>query len=127
MLRLDKRLAGRVARRGFTLPEMQITLALFILVIGGVMVTYLFGLRMFEVIRPKLDASDQARVFVGRLAEEVKSATLVKIGSGTLNSFTEVGVNSAQFGNALQIYPSSDSNLFVRYFWRSNDNSVQRL
>src|SRR5207248_4460406 len=36
-------------------------------------------------------------------------------------------MNSAQSGSAVQIYPTADSNLFVRYFWNSTGNSVQRL
>ncbi len=113
-------------KRGFSLLETQITLALFVLVIGGVMVTYLFGLRLFEFIRPKLDASDQARVFMGKLAEEVKTATQIKIGSGDVSSFTEVGVNTSQSGSALQIYPTTDTNFYVRYFRNSSDNTVKR-
>src|SRR4051812_8540867 len=113
--------------RGFTLPETQITLAILVVVIGGMTVTYLFGMRLFEIVRPKLDATDQARALVGKLNYEVKSATQIKIGTGSLTSFTEAAVNSPQSGNAIQIQPESDTNYFVRYFWNASDQTLRRL
>jgi hypothetical protein len=113
--------------RAFTLPEAQISLTIFVVLLGGMAVTYLFGIRLFDMIRPKLDATDQARVLIGTLSQEIKAAARVKIGSGDLTSFTEVGVNTAQSGTAVQIYPSADTNLFVRYYYDSGDRTVKRL
>jgi len=112
---------------GFTLPETQITLSIFVIVIGGMAVTYLFGLRLFEMVRPKLDATDQARALVGKLNYEVKSASQIKVGTGSSSSFTEAALNSSQTGNAIQIYPDTDTNYFVRYFWNGSDLTVKRL
>ena len=113
--------------RGFTLPETQIALAIFVIVIGGMSVTYLFGVRLFEMVRPKLDAMDQARVLVGKLNYEVKAASQIKVGTGSLSSFTEAALNTLQSGNAIQIYPESDTNYFVRYFCDASDQTVKRL
>src|SRR5437660_472585 len=113
--------------RGFTLPETQIALAIFIIVIGGMSVTYLFGVRLFEAVRPKLDATDQARVLVGKLNYEVKAASQIKVGTGSSSSFTEAAINTLQSGNSIQIYPDTDTNYFVRYFWDSYDQTVKRL
>ena len=112
---------------GFTLPETQVTLALFVLVVGGMMVTYLFGYRLFQFIQPKLNASDQARVLLGKMSQEIKTAAVIKVGTGDKNGFTEVAVNSPQKGTSLQIYPTSDTNYFVRYFWNATDLTVKRL
>lgn len=112
---------------GFTLPETQIALAIFVIVIGGMSVTYLFGMRLFNIVKPKLDATDQARLLVGKLNYEVKSATQIKVGTGSATSFTEAAVNSAQSGNAIQIQPDTDTNYFVRYFWNASDQTVKRL
>ena len=109
------------------MPETQITLAILVVVIGGMTVTYLFGMRLFEMVRPKLDATDQARALVGKLNYEVKSASQIKVGSGSLSSFTEAALNSSQSGNAIQIYPDTDTNYFVRYFWNATDQTVKRL
>jgi len=110
----------------FTLPETQITLTIFIVVIGGMAVTYLFGVRLFELVRPRLDATDQARTLLGILSYEVRSAARILVGSGDVTSFTEVGINTNQVGSAIQIYPDSDTNVFIRYFWNSNQ-TVSRL
>src|SRR5437762_47488 len=120
--------SGRFAwLRGFTLPETQIALAIFVVVIGGMTVTYLFGMRLFEIVRPKLDATDQARALVGKLSYEVKSACQIKVGTGSSSSFTEAAVNTSQSGNAIQIQPDADTNYFVRYFWSASDQTVKRL
>ena len=89
--------------------------------------TYLFGLRLFAMVRPKLDATDQARLLVGTVSSEIKGAAQIKVGTGGLLSFTEVSLNSPQSGNAIQIYPSSDTNLFVRYYYDSGDRTLKRL
>jgi hypothetical protein len=78
------------------------------------------------LVRPKLDATDQARAFLGTLSYEIKSAAVIKIGSGNLNSFTEVGINTNQVGNAIQIYPDSDTNIFIRYYLDTTANTVNR-
>jgi hypothetical protein len=119
---------GRSKRllRAFTYPEMQISLTIFIIVIGAMSVTYLFGIRLFELIRPKLDATDQARKFLGTLSYEIKSAAVVKIGAGNRNSFAEVGANTNQVGNAIQIYPDSNTNIFIRYYLDTTAKTVNR-
>jgi hypothetical protein len=113
--------------RAFTLPEVQISLMIFMVVIGGMAVTYLFGVRLFAMVQPKLDATDQARLLVGTVSSEIKAAAQIKVGTGSLLSFTEVSLNSPQSGNAIQIYPSSDTNLFVRYYYDSGDRTLKRL
>ena len=105
----------------------KIASAICVIVIGGMSVTYLFGMRLFDIVKPKLDATDQARALVGKLNYEVKSASQIKVGSGSSSSFTEAALNSSQSGNAIQIYPDTDTNYFVRYFWNSSDQSVKRL
>src|SRR3954465_13930297 len=96
--------------QAFTLPETQITLTIFIVVIGGMAVTYLFGVRLFEFIRPRLDATDQARNLLGLVSYEVKSAARIAVGFGDVTSFTEVGINQPQTGSAIQIYPDLNTN-----------------
>lgn len=117
---------ARAARRAFSLPETQITMAIFIVVIGGMAVTYLFGVRLFEYIRPRLDATDQARNLLGLVSYEVKSAARIAVGSGDLTSFTEVGINQPQFGSAVQIYPDLNTNAFIRYYL-GTDQTIKRV
>lgn len=111
---------------GFTLTEMLVAMAVVLLVITGVISTHLYSLRMFELIKPKLSAADEAREAIARLSEEVRSAFLVRVGQGGSNSFTEVAPNAPQQGSAIQIYPTSDPNTFIRYFWDNEERKVKR-
>ena len=110
----------------FTLPEFMVTLAVMMIVMAGVMATHLFGMKMYELTRSKLGASDEARAALGKLVSEIRSAKLLRIGDGSLSRFTEAGLNSLQIGNALQIHPSTNTNTFVRYFWDSSDKKLKR-
>jgi hypothetical protein len=111
---------------GFTLVEMQVAMAVMLIVIAGVIASHLYSLRMFELIKPKLSAADEARVAVARLSEEVRSAFVVRIGTGSSDSFTEVGPYAPQGGSALQIHPTADMNSFIRYFWDADERKVKR-
>jgi len=52
---------------------------------------------------------------------EIREAKILRIGSGNLTGFNEVGVNTQQIGSAIQIYPTLNTNTFVRYYWDSAD------
>jgi hypothetical protein len=103
-----------------------VTMGLFIFVIAGVISSHMFCLRLFQVIKPKLTASDEARATVAKLTEEIRTANNIRIGSGTLSSFAEVSANAPQIGSAIQIYPSTNTNTFVRYYWDASDSKLKR-
>jgi hypothetical protein len=110
----------------FTLPEFMVTMVIFIFVIGGVIASHIYGLKMFQLARSKLGASDEARRAVGMLTEEIRTAKTIKIGTGGLGSFVGIATGSAQRGNAIQIYPTSATNAFIRYFWDGSDRRLKR-
>lgn len=110
----------------FTLPEFLVTLAVMMIVMAGVMSTHLFGMKMFELTKSKLGASDEARAAISKMVSEIRSAKLLHVGNGSLSMFTEASVNSPQVGNAIQIHPSTSTNTFVRYFWDASDKKLKR-
>jgi len=57
---------------------------------------------------------------------EIREAKILRIGSGNLTGFNEVGVNTQQIGSAIQIYPTLNTNTFVRYYWDSADKRLKR-
>ena len=116
----------RTRRAGFTLSELMVTMGVTLLVMAGVASSHMFGLRMFELTKAKLGASDEARAAISRMIDEVRSAKILRIGQGGLASFTEVGVNSPQVGSAIQIYPTTSTNTFVRYYWDVADKKLKR-
>jgi len=119
--------SSRSSVRAFTVTEVMVSASLLVLVMAGILGANLFGLRMMQITRAKLGANDEARKAISKLVKEVRSAKLVKVGSGNISTFTEVAVDSQQRGSALQLYPAlNDTNQFVRYFWDSSDNRLKR-
>lgn len=119
---------SRASRRqtGFTLVETMITMVTMMIVIGGAMAAYIYGLRIVQFTKPKLGASDEARQAISLLTDEIRSARSIKIGSGNIASFTEVSPFTLQVGSALQVYPSTNTSQFIRYFWDQGDGKLKR-
>jgi hypothetical protein len=85
-----------------------------------------FGLHMLQLARSKMGASDEARAAIAKMMEEIRSAKLLRIGNGTLTDFTEVDVDTPQKGSSVQIFPTTNFNAYVRYFWDSEDKRLKR-
>ena len=111
---------------GYTITELMVTMAIVLLVMGAVLSAHVFGMRLFEITKAKLGASDEARAAVSSMISEIRSAKLIRLGDGSLSNFTEVGVNVLQRGSAVQIYASTNLNSFVRYFWDASDRKLKR-
>lgn len=119
---------GRVgtAAGAFALPNLMVSMAILLMVLAGITTSHLFGLRMFELTRAKLGASDEARAAISKLIEEIRSSKLVRIGNGNLMAFAEIPVNTPQRGSAIQVYPTLDTNQFIRYYWDAADRQLLR-
>src|SRR5262245_23076753 len=115
------------SRRGFSLPEALMVMALLSILLGGAVASHIFGLRLMEIIDAKGSASSEARRNTLALMQEICSARMVAVGDGTLNSFSEAGMDVPQRGSALQLYPSTDTNVFVRYFLDLVDRKLKRM
>src|SRR4051794_35505078 len=123
---IQRKSTGSLGLAAFTLPEMMVTMAVFLVLITATVAAHLYGIRMFEFIRPKLDANDQARNTISRIIEEVRCATKVKVGTGGVGTFTAIPPNTAQIGTAIEIYPSVSNNDFIRYFRDPADSTLKR-
>jgi len=123
---LSLQLKSDKGKRAFTLPELLITMAIMFLVLGGLITCHLFGLRMFELTKSKLGASDEARAAFNFMAEEIRSAKLIRLGSGSLTEFEAVGIDTPQCGNAIEIYPTTNFTSFIRYYWDATDRKLKR-
>jgi prepilin-type N-terminal cleavage/methylation domain-containing protein len=117
--------AGR--RAGFTLTEILTAMAVFSLVTVGAFYSHLFGLRMFNVTATKLSASENSRVVLNRVVDEIRSGKLVYVGTGSDASFIPTPSDTPQQGNALQVYPTADTNTFVRFFLDPSTQTLNRL
>ncbi len=111
---------------GFTLPELLVTFAVFSLALTGALYGHIFGLKMASIVRSKVAASDQARAACGRLMQDIRSAKAVRVGNGTISTFTPCADGSAQQGNAIQIQPSTNTTNFIRYYLDAADRKLKR-
>src|SRR6185295_3081945 len=95
-----------IGQAAFTLPELLVSMAVFLFVMTAIISSHAFGLRMYELTKAKLGASDEARAAISKLTVEVRNGKVIRIGTGDLSSFAEVPVDSQQKGSAIQIYPT---------------------
>ena len=111
----------------FTLPEILVAIGLLLIVFGGSLASHLFGMKIMEKANVKASASDEARKNISTLIAEVCSAKSLAVGSGSQSSFTEIVIDTAQKGSALQIYPTTSTNVYIRYFLNASAKTLNRI
>lgn len=119
---------GRSPEQAFTLAEVLVAMAIFGVVVGGIMTAHLFGLQMFQLNQTKLVATEWSRNTFGKIADEVRSCNAMYVGNvdGTNSSFDGLLSGEPQQGNGLIIYPSTDTNTYILYFLNAADQTFRR-
>jgi hypothetical protein len=115
-------------RGGFTLAEILIAVAVFMLLLVGVIASNLFGLRMVQVNQNKLSATEWSRQTFGKITDEIHSCSAITIGNMDTNSdFVPLSVpGELQQGTAIQIQPSTNSTSLIYYFLNPGDQTFRR-
>ena len=113
-------------RSAFTVAEIMTAMGLFSLVVLGVVYSQLFGMRAFNITSTRVSASDNARKVLNRVRDDIRSGKLLYVGSGSSTGFTHIALNSPHQGNALQIYPTTDTNVFIRYYLDTSTQTLRR-
>ncbi|HOX58654.1 MAG TPA: hypothetical protein P5205_20640 [Candidatus Paceibacterota bacterium] len=113
-------------RSAFTLAEIMTAMALFSLVTIGVVYSQVFGMKMFNITSTRLSASDHSRKVLNLVRDEIRSGKLLYVGNGDSNGFTHIAPKQLHQGNALQIHPTTDTNVFIRYFLDTATQSLKR-
>ena len=113
--------------RAFTLTEVMIAAGLFSLVVVASILSHVTGLKLCAGAQAKLRATHTARAALNRTRDEIRSSTSVEVGNGNAAGFTRVSTNGLRQGNALQIYPTGDTNIYVRYYLDSSDQTLKRV
>ena len=121
------RLFSRRFARAYTLAEMMIAMSVFSLVIAAVLACHFAGLEFNEFVRPKVQNAQYARQTLSRIIEHVRCAISIQVGTGTKTSFTPVGSNRPQVGNALRIYPTTNATPYIYYYQDSFTSTVQMI
>jgi prepilin-type N-terminal cleavage/methylation domain-containing protein len=112
-------------RTGFTLAEVMVSMAIVLLAMAAILSCHLFGLRMFEITKAKLGASDDARGSISRMIGEIRSAKLIRIGQGNASSFTEVALNTPQSGTWTSPDYTSVLRLQIRFQGSGQSNQLR--
>src|SRR4051812_8069802 len=114
-------------RAAFTITELMIAVGLFSLVVMGSILSHLVGVRMCAINQTKLKTTHSARAALNRTEDDIRTASEIKIGTGNASGFTNVIGNLPRQENAIQIYPTLNTNIFVRYYLDSSDQTLKRV
>src|SRR5688572_12954324 len=120
-----QQLFSRRGKGAFSLVEVQLSMGVLAIVVGGALAAHFFGLRMFYRSRQTVGASQEARVVLGKIREEIRGCSTVVVGTGDHTTFKEIPDLSAQRGNALQIFPTTNASSYIIYY-RGDDNTVRK-
>lgn len=121
------RLSARRGHRAFTLTETLIAGTVFLLAIAGVLVANTFGMRVMGITQPKLAASGEVRNTMTKLITDIRSAKFVHVGNGSLSAFTNAAAGTPKEGNAIELYNTADTNVFIRFFRDTADKKLKRF
>jgi len=115
--------------RAFTFSEILIASTVFLMVVGGVLIANSVGLRMMSLTQPKLAVTGRIRNTVAQLYSDISSAKFVRVGNGNgnLTGFTNIAVPNPKEGNAIELYTTNDTSIFVRYFRDAADKKLKRM
>lgn len=112
--------------RAFTLIEALIASTTLVLIIGSVIMCNLYGLAMAQRQQIWLGASDDSAQCIGTLMSDIRQANTLYVGTYTSNVFTAVASSGQQSGNALKIYPTTNTTPWTIYYYDSVSNNLDR-
>jgi hypothetical protein len=111
---------------GYTLAELAVSMGVFSLAVLGIMACHLAGLRFNLFILPKIQNAQYSRQTLAHLIEEVRCANSIQIGSGTASTFTKAGLTNTQSGNAIRIFPTTNTSQYIYYFRDSSSLTLNK-
>lgn len=114
-------------KRAFTLPEVMVTMAIFSLMVIGVVSSNIFGLKLNEIAKTKLGVNEYSRRALSLMTKDIRESKSTCVGAGDATTFTEPLPGVVRQGNALQINPLQDNtNVFIRYY-RDTDQRIKKV
>jgi prepilin-type N-terminal cleavage/methylation domain-containing protein len=121
------RIRTNTSQPAFTLAEVVIVMAVFSLLALSLISCQIFGLRMYQISQTKLAATADGRKALNNVREKIRQGKIVVIGMGDGAFFTNIDDTLPQIGNALQVYPTTNLNVFTRYYLDSDDNNLKSV
>jgi len=115
------------AKAAFTLPEILISMTIFLFLLIGIISATVFGLKWFQISQTKLLATDQTRQTVGKMTDEIRGCNSTFVGNVNTNGIFVGRTNGeAQIGSSLLIYPTTNTTNYILYFLDTTDQSFRR-
>jgi hypothetical protein len=111
---------------GFTLPELLVSITVFIFVVSGVIFANIYGLSMFRLTENALSATDAGRKTIGRIADEIRTCNSMWIGSVKNGEFVALLDGEKQQGTGLLIQSTTNAAKYVVYFVNPSDQTFRR-
>jgi hypothetical protein len=109
----------------FTVVEVLVSATLLLLIVGAVLTCHMTGLYYNLGIQSHIQNVQSAREALSCLSEEVQSANSLQVGTGTSNTF--VVSTNLQTGNALRIYPSTNTTQYIYYYYDSRASNLNKI
>jgi hypothetical protein len=132
-MKLFKYIQNRPRRRnlrGFTLAEMVITVGVFLFIFTGVWIgIQIFGLRIYSLAATKLVATAGGRQALNQIRDQIREGRTVYVGncsSASGSSFHYI-TNAPQQGNALIIYPTTNTIYYTVYYLDTSTTTNQLM
>jgi prepilin-type N-terminal cleavage/methylation domain-containing protein len=116
-------IASPALRGGFTLPELLISIAVFSLLVIGIVFAHLYGLSMFRITETTLNATDDARKTIGKMTDEIRTCEDAWVGNVKNGFFVGRLDGEIQQGTSLLI---SNNASYVMYFVNPSDQTFRR-
>ena len=116
---------GRSAA-AFTLPELLFASTALLMVVAAIIGANLFGMRMYELSRTKLESTDAVRRVIGKMADEIRQCNSSCVGTVSNGAFSAHLVGELQTGNGLMIYPTTNTSNFITYYVNTSDQTFRR-
>jgi Tfp pilus assembly protein PilW len=119
---------GRLwVQKGMTLCEVLIASTVFIFVVTALVYCQMFGLRQDQLVNSQLGASDNSRTAFDDLLRDIRQSQTWQIGNGSFSTFTTLTNGTYWQGNALQICFSTNTSVYIRYYFDTNKCQLCRF
>ena len=100
--------ARQCATGGFTLIEILVTSAIFLMVVLAMVAVQIYGLRVYTLAATKLTATTGGRETLNNIRDTIRGGKTVYVGIYSNSTFTVTPNGQQQVGNALQIYTATN-------------------
>lgn len=105
----------------------MVATSIFSLVMIGIIIVQIFGMKMYQISEAKMSATAGGRKVLNRVRDDVLEGKILNIQIKTGATNVGIPVNSPQVGNALQVYPTAAMTSYVLYYVDPSSNCLKRF